>query len=84
VYIFCFLVSFSLDSLTISLRPFSFAPPPLVRPFSGFYKAREGRVFMPLEMRHVPWGIVVHDLLVVFPVDSAFSVRNKRDDEQCF
>jgi hypothetical protein len=25
-----------------------------VRPFSGFYKAREGRVFMPPEMRHVP------------------------------
>ena len=51
---------------------------PHVRPFSGFYKAREGRVLMPSEMRHVPWGIVgivVLDLLAVFPVDPVFGTR---------
>jgi hypothetical protein len=50
-----------------------------VKPFSGIYKAREGRVFMPPEMWHVPWGIVgivVHDLLVVFLVDPVFRMRS--------
>ena len=52
--------------------------PSHLRPFFGFYKAREGRVFMPSEMRHVPWGIVgimVHDVLVVFHVDPVFRIR---------
>jgi len=48
---------------------------PYVRPFSGFYKAREGRVFMPPEIRHVPWEIMGHDLLVVFLVDPVFRMR---------
>jgi hypothetical protein len=45
--LFFFLVVVRLSLYVLLVSPF-------VRPFSGFYKAREGHVFMPPEMRHVP------------------------------
>ena len=74
LYVYSFLLSLSLV-LFILLVLFSL---PHMRPSSSFYKAREGCVFMPPEMWHVPWGIVgimVYDLLVVFHVDPVFGMR---------
>ncbi|KAJ6921594.1 hypothetical protein NC652_015497 [Populus alba x Populus x berolinensis] len=68
------------------LRP---VPPPFVRPFSGFYKAREGLRSLPpamvgiMEASDCGWhrGYRGHDLLDFF-VELVF-VYAKRNDEQC-
>jgi len=86
------LFSFVLSVFFFRVLPLS--PPTFLRPFSSFYKAREGLLSRPPEMagiveardrgfRNGIMGIVAV-ICWIFPVEPASSARIEGDNEQCF